>query len=541
MKLAVCFFAAALALLPVTAFAGGRTLWQDGGVQLCGPSASTPMTAVSDSAGGAIVVWEDVRQWPDGIYAQRVNGSGVPLWTDCGIAIDDSSIAGRICVVADGENGVIVVWGYSSTGASIAVQRLDAEGTPLWGANGLEIRPLVGNPPLDNHPAVVSDGHGGAIVAWTANVVVSGPLDTLIACRVDSSGTKRWETVIYADTLDVAAPCLCEDGLGGVIVAWQEYEAGVRHVRVQRIDSAGAIRWGATGVRACTLSTTQGARACVVVGQSRFVVGWFGGAGTWQHRAQMFDLAGTRLWGLAGMPVSGGFSYSSSSVGLPAGSAGQSVWAWSENRTVPDEFYAQKLDSAGTRCWDSAGVWFGGTDTSWIRGFSATTDGRGGAIAAWALYRSRLNWDVHAQHVDSAGNLCWTDTGLAVCAGDDNVRYPVAVTDGEGGAIIAWLDDRGLYAQRVADGAAVEETVNDECRTMNVVLTVTRGVLFLPEATSRKPQAASLWDPAGRRAAVLKSGPNDIRHLAPGVYFVREERQASSRRLQVVRKVVITR
>jgi hypothetical protein len=50
---------------------------------------------------------------------------------------------------------------------------------------------------------------------------------------------------------------------------------------------------------------------------------------------------------------------------------------------------------------------------------------------------------------------------------------------------------------------------------------------------------SSLFDPSGRRVAVLKPGPNDISRLAPGIYFVREKPQAMGRRPQAVRKIVI--
>jgi hypothetical protein len=90
-------------------------------------------------------------------------------------------------------------------------------------------------------------------------------------------------------------------------------------------------------------------------------------------------------------------------------------------------------------------------------------------------------------------------------------------------------------------GGGVEETMNDERGTMNVGPTVVRGVLFLPTAPSRKPQAASwLMDVSGRQVMALRPGPNDVGRLSPGVYFVRlasgVERGASS-----VTKVVLTR
>jgi hypothetical protein len=51
--------------------------------------------------------------------------------------------------------------------------------------------------------------------------------------------------------------------------------------------------------------------------------------------------------------------------------------------------------------------------------------------------------------------------------------------------------------------------------------TFVRGVLFLPEAASYKPQAASLLDAAGRKVLDLHAGANDVSRFASGVYFVR--------------------
>jgi hypothetical protein len=522
----------AVALGAGAVFGQGHTLWQNGGVQLCGTSADIPLLAVSDSAGGAIVVWQDTRQSLEGIYAQRVSADGVPQWTENGVLLCDSTgeTNGYFDVIDDGRDGAIAVWG--PPWRSFAVQRVSADGVPLWGSHGLVLRPPRES--LVEWPALVRDGHSGAIVVWNA-ICPYTQVDTLIACRVDSSGTKQWETVVRIDTLGDTPPRVCEDGLGGVIVVWSS-EWGP--VRVQRVDSAGSIKWGSAGVLACTLSVPQGERACVPVGESRFLVGWFcGGGGAFQHRAQMLDLAGNRLWELAGAPISGVFNSTSSAVGLSANGREQSAWLWSENTAGTYDFFAQKLDSAGSRRWDSMGVFVGSSDTS-QGGFSATVDDRGGAIVAWPLHRSGLNWDLYAQHVDSAGHLCWSDTGLAVCLDSNRQEWtPANVTDGAGGAILAWLDDRGIYAQRVADRAGVEEATNDEVRAANTGPTVAQGVLFLSEAPSRKPQAASLLDASGRRIAELHAGANDASHLAPGVYFVR----SAQAQAHVVHKVIIAR
>jgi hypothetical protein len=77
--------------------------------------------------------------------------------------------------------------------------------------------------------------------------------------------------------------------------------------------------------------------------------------------------------------------------------------------------------------------------------------------------------------------------------------------------------------------------------------TFVAGVLFLPGLGTRSElpernsvmSRAALLDISGRKVLDLKSGANDVRALAPGVYFVRTaQAQAQA---QAVQKVVITR
>jgi hypothetical protein len=89
-------------------------------------------------------------------------------------------------------------------------------------------------------------------------------------------------------------------------------------------------------------------------------------------------------------------------------------------------------------------------------------------------------------------------------------------------------------------GGAVEETPSAEVG-VNVAATIIRGVLFLPAAASLKPQATSLMDATGRKVQDLKPGANDVRALAPGVYFVREAEAQAQAQAKAVRKIVITR
>jgi len=53
-------------------------------------------------------------------------------------------------------------------------------------------------------------------------------------------------------------------------------------------------------------------------------------------------------------------------------------------------------------------------------------------------------------------------------------------------------------------------------------------------------EAAVLYDATGRSAAILRTGSNNINHLAPGVYFVRKPRTDDGRP-DAVRKILIAR
>jgi len=93
-------------------------------------------------------------------------------------------------------------------------------------------------------------------------------------------------------------------------------------------------------------------------------------------------------------------------------------------------------------------------------------------------------------------------------------------------------------------GAGIQETMNDERGTMNASPTIVRGVLLMGNRGQKTGDRTELLDVAGRKVADLAPGTNDVRALAPGVYFVREAqsggRSAGSARRSAVTKIVLT-
>jgi len=76
------------------------------------------------------------------------------------------------------------------------------------------------------------------------------------------------------------------------------------------------------------------------------------------------------------------------------------------------------------------------------------SDGAGGAIISWSNY---YYYDVYVQRVDVDGNVLWADDRHISPAAPRSEFYydeeyePTIVSDGSGGAIIAWHDYRNIY------------------------------------------------------------------------------------------------
>jgi YVTN family beta-propeller protein len=90
----------------------------------------------------------------------------------------------------------------------------------------------------------------------------------------------------------------------------------------------------------------------------------------------------------------------------------------------------------------------------------------------------------------------------------------------------------------------MEENPKTQTSSRKPEPTIVRGVLFLPDAVGgeRLAGSAHLLDVSGRKVLDLHPGPNDVRALAPGVYFVREQdSRGQGFEDSRVTKVVVTR
>ena len=136
---------------------------------------------------------------------------------------------------------------------------------------------------------------------------------------------------------------------------------------------------------------------------------------------------------------------------------------WLEKRAGVYDVFAQLLDTAGYRQWDTLGVKVGSTNSGDGQEVAAVGDSGTGCIVVWPTHSdSTGSWDVYAQRADSAGQLRWGTLGLGVAVDSGMEKDVYAATDTRGGAVVMWGrsyagESLGLCVQRIGDATGITD------------------------------------------------------------------------------------
>jgi hypothetical protein len=418
---------------------------------LAGVAVTSSSEAFAAGAGGTILhqAGTDLD-----IYAQRVDATGALRWTIGGVALCVAANAQQSPAIApDGAGGAIVAWQDFRSGIDydIYVQRVDASGNPQWTVDGVALCSASGQ---QVSPAIVSDGAGGAIVTWQD---LRGGNNDIYAQRVDAAGVPQWTpggVAVCTAAGDQTAPVIGSDGSGGAVITWQDARSDAGDIYAQRIDASGAVRWTAGGVALCVAAGTQTSPAIVADGAGGGVVAWqdFRNGANYDIYAQRVSGAGASLWTANGAAVCAAGNDQTKPAVVSDGAGGVIV-SWQDLRApTGSDIYAQRIAASGLAVWPANGVPLCAALGDQVAP-AAVSDGIGGAIVAWQDLRGGLANDVYAQRVSGAGIPQWTTDGVAVSAALNGQQSPAIASDGAGGGIAAWQDTRSdlgdVYAQRI--------------------------------------------------------------------------------------------
>ncbi len=525
------------------------------------------VVAVSDGAGGAIAAWVDTRLGSYDVFVQRVSGAGVPQWTLHGVELCAATNAQLyLAITSDGVGGAIVTWQdsrHSPGNDDVYAQRVDALGVPQWTADGVAICTAPGH---SWDPQIEIDGAGGAIIAWRDE---RNQNPDIFAQRVDAMGVPQWTAngVVLCDKPNTQINCaIVSDGIGGAIVAWQDYRGGASSdIYAQRLNAYGEIKWTPAGVGICTAVESQSFPTITTDGASGVIVAWEDNRSLISDiYAQRVNLFGDPQWMTDGVLISTGSAVDATIVSDAIGGA---IISWRDHRGADYDIYAQRVNAAGSVQWTANGVVLCAAVRDQWRP-AIVTDGAEGAVVTWHDERSSPSpspgpgfKDIYAQRINSAGIPEWDAHGVALCAAADDQLAPKIVSDTAGGAIVAWSDVRDfpltesdVYAQRILFYGGVPTSVGD-MPSPTLSLSPNFPNPFSGETTIDLSSIVfdavevEVFDVAGRRVRVMNrvdagskqmtfDGRDDAGQLLPsGVYFYRVRTNGA----EFSRKMVIAR
>ena len=479
----IYFFAACLALASNT-----QAQWSNL------PTLNTPVStallpqlnsvATSDGAGGAIIAWVDNRFGLAGggdIFAQRIDASGTALWLPDGLPICVAAGAQENpAIIDDGAGGAFIVWQDFRNGLdfNIYAQHISSAGVALWPADGVFICVAVG---AQIWPMLTGDGAGGAIITWEDERAGPGAWN-IYAQRVDALGALQWPPIAGSMPICLAPfgqfmPMIDSDGAGGAFITWYDFRGGIDDdIYVQHILGTGApaVGWPPDGILVSGLPIAPGSQTQPVIvgdGTGGAIITWYDlrSGVDFDIYAQRVTGAGVPLWALGGSPV----CLAPGDQELPklvADGASGAIIAWNDGRPiVEDDIYAQRLNALGLPVWTPDGAPVCALPADQLQP-KLISDGAGGAIIAWNDERTLPSIDIYAQRMSAAGAPQWGAPGVAIsiAPGDQSwaFQFIPAVADGAGGAILSWTDARfgpatDIYVQRVNANGSIGPTPPD--------------------------------------------------------------------------------
>ncbi|MBN2070171.1 MAG: T9SS type A sorting domain-containing protein [Candidatus Krumholzibacteriota bacterium] len=337
-------------------------------------------------------------------------------------------------------------------------QGLNWEGSLLWPSDPVSW--ILPGGYLAGIPRIASDNTGGMYL--TSSGSTPDLRHAFITARLYAAA----DTVTDIDFFDgylgeksLLYPSIVSDGYTGAIVCWGEYPEilpsyGI--IKAQRIMNDNTVLWETNGTVLCNMAGTRYSPVAAADGSGGAIIVWIDCRDPGREiYAQRIDFAGVTKWTTNGIPVcaAGGEPSNYDIFAQPPGGA---IATWVDQRNGGKDIYIQHLASDGSLLWAAEGAPVCLAPGTQDYPF-AVTDGIGGALVIWKDFRSGDS-DIYAQRISSLGEALWAENGVPVACGPGDQRCPRICSSGDGGAIIAWVDDStgesDIYCQAVdSDGS----------------------------------------------------------------------------------------
>ena len=354
-------------------------------------------------------------------------------------------------VVDDGEGGVIVMWEDYRTGKDwdVYAQRVDSAEKTLWELNGLAICKADRN--QRRLRMVRDDKH--AIVVWNDRRDRSNW--DIYAQAVSLDGDILWQTdgtPVCVNSADQSTQAIMSDGEGGAICIWEDerLSSEFQDLYIQRLTATGEPMWKVDGIPVYPSESLQSDPILINDEAGGFYIVWWDviGYDAWHLMAYRLRLDAAPLWDAPILitPMEG---MQGEPRVIADGEGGIIVlWQVYEN-FINDQLYAQRIAPDGSKMWDENGIPVC-TALGIQKHASVVSDGSGGFIAVWRDERDVYS-DLYAQRVRADGTLAWEKDGIPICTAGGHQDKPFIVHTENDRFFVAWVDYREDFGEESRD------------------------------------------------------------------------------------------
>jgi hypothetical protein len=317
------------------------------------------------------------------------------VWpADTDQAVEVAAIGSSHEITPDSSGGFYTAYlaGIGGSTGQVRVARVDSTGSLTW-----DIAVLAGANGVGWKVAISVDGNGGCFVAWLRGATTS----TRVA-HIASGGSVTWTSTaingsgIFAGTLD-----LSWDGMNGAWIASSLNNSGSSSFFLNRVDGAGNLTFGSTGLLLGVYSASSGFAPRIAIDAFQDPT--------------------------LGSAVVGAFEPLSDGGIIRAFKASASGVAWNIDVTL------QTTDNSSP---------------------AVVHDNAGGAIVSWVHVETPFALaSTRAQHVLASGLETWDSNQalLSFLVSPLNASALLLVSNGEGGAILGQIADGYVQALRLDD------------------------------------------------------------------------------------------
>ena len=424
--------------------------------------------------------WSATPYGVRGLYAGKIRNNGDTAWAR---TVNDGPDRQEdpVCMGTP-DGGVILAWVDYRTGyylgdttmrgdgaGSIMAMKLDSSGNRLWvtpASDSIHAVPLCFVTGYQTDLRIIPDAQNGngAYIFWedTRNNLGQDVYGT----RINASGQRysgfreNGNPVVAASgnqpvngeyTVDV-------DAHGGAWIAWTDNRHQNSDIYIQQMRGNGTTRWDSTGQ---PLDTTLGEQNKVKLapdGRGGAFLVWRNAVGSDVNLyAQRIDSTGAHLWtpdsGFAGIPI-GTWANEQTNPRIVYSSPDTCIISWEDFRNDPsgtnnEDIYAQKISGTASmqKLWNVDGV-AACTQVDHQRENRICTDGTGGCVIVWQDERPNIygtaaapNEDSYAQRITTNGSVAWDVNGRVLAAYNGAQTFGVCRESG-GHLLFMWSDTR---------------------------------------------------------------------------------------------------